>query len=323
VTDSPQPAASSRFLGIDVAKDKLDLAGDGIDAVESFANDINGIAALVNRLAKLGPALIVLEATGGYERAILEAALDHGLPIARVQPARVRHFAQAAGLLAKNDAIDARLLATYARLLQPAVAQKRSANQAELDALLVCRRQLIDARTAHRNQLAMAPTNRVRDTLKKVVRHLQREIDALDQQVQTLIDSDDDLSAKRDLLASVPGVGKTTAATLIAQLPELGRIDKRRISALVGVAPFCFDSGRFKGKRRIFAGRGAVRSVLYMAAVTAIRFNPVIKVFAARLKAAGKVNKVIIVACMRKLLTQLNAMMRDHRRWTVPASATA
>lgn len=317
------PASSPVYLGIDVAKDKLDLAGDGIDAIETFPNDTAGIISLVSRLTALHPVLIVLEATGGYERAILDAALDRNLPIARVQPARVRHFAQAAGLLAKNDAIDARLLANYARLLQPAVAPKRSANQAELDALLVCRRQLIDTRTAHRNQVQLVRSNFVRDRLKNVLRKLEQQIKLLDQAIDRLIDSDDDLSGKRDLLASVPGVGKTTAATLIAQLPELGQIDKRRISALVGVAPYCFDSGRFTGKRRIFAGRSAVRSVLYMAAVTAIRCNPVIKAFAERLKAAGKVPKVIIVACMRKLLTQLNAMLRDNRRWDVPASVTA
>jgi transposase len=324
VTQPPSEPFSSPavFLGIDVAKNKLDLAGDGINPVESFANNAQGIAALLDRLTALGPTLIVLEATGGYERGILDAALDRNLPIARVQPARVRHFAQATGLLAKNDAIDARLLAAYARLLQPAVASKRSANQVELDALLVCRRQLIASRTAHRNKVQMAPTNFVRDILKKILRKLEQEIALIDQEIARLIDSDDDLSGKRDLLASVPGVGKTTAATLIAQLPELGRIDKRRISALVGVAPFDFQSGRFTGKRRIFAGRAAVRSVLYMATITAIRCNPVIKAFADRLRGAGKPAKVIIVACMHKLLTQLNAMLRDNRRWGVPASAT-
>jgi len=325
VTHSPsQPLGSSAvFLGIDVAKDKLDLAGDGIDSAESFPNDARGIASLLNRLTALHPALIVLEATGGYERAILDATLDRNLPIARVQPARVRHFAQAAGLLAKNDAIDARLLAAYAQALQPAVAQKRSANQAELDALVVCRRQLINTRIAHRNQLQLAPSNFVRDTLKNVLRKLEQQIKRVDQEIDRLIDSDDDFSGKRDLLASVPGVGKTTAATLIAQLPELGQIDKRQICALVGVAPFDFQSGRFKGKRRIFAGRTAVRCVLYMATVTAMRCNPIIKAFAQRLKAAGKVTKIVIVACMRKLLTQLNAMLRDRRRWDVPTPATA
>jgi transposase len=324
VTDSPsQPLSSAVYLGIDIAKDKLDLAIDGADALETFVNDAVGIASLVERLASLRPTLVVLEATGGYERAILDAALDRNLPVARVQPARVRHLALAAGLLAKNDDIDAHTLASYARLLQPAVTQKRSENQAELDALVVCRRQLIDTRTAHHNQLELAPSKFVRNTLKNVLRKLEQEIKRIDRQIDRLIDSDDDLSGKRELLTSVPGVGDTTAATLIAQLPELGQLGHRQVSALVGVAPFCFDSGRFQGKRRIFAGRAEVRAVLYMATVTAIRCNPIIQAFADRLKAAGKAAKVIIVACMRKLLTKLNAMLRDHRRWDVPASITA
>jgi transposase len=304
------------FLGIDVSKEKLDLAVDGQADVVTFANDAAGIASLVEGLGPLRPRLIVVEATGGYERAILHAALEASLPIARVQPGRVRHFAKAQGLLAKNDGIDAHLLAIYARCLQPAVTEKRSKNQVELDALLVLRRQLIDTRTAHTNQLQMADSAFVRATLARLLRQIHDRIKQTEKRITRLIDSDDDLAGRRDLLLSVPGVGKTTAATLAAQLPELGKIDRCQISALVGVAPYDRDSGKWRGKRSIFAGRAAVRSVLYMATITAIRCNPIIRSFAQRLQKAGKMPKVVITACMRKLLCILNAMARDSITWS-------
>jgi transposase len=304
------------YVGIDVSKDKLDLAVEGQIEVRSFANDNAGIAQLIERLRPLNPGLIAVEATGGYERGVLHAALDAALPISRVQPARVRYFAKAQGLLAKSDGIDAQLLAVYARCLQPAVNEKRSKNQLELDALLVLRRQLIRTRTAHTNQAQITDSAFVRDELNGLLRQIHDRVKKVDKRIARLIDSDDDLSGRRDLLLSVPGVGKTTAATLAAQLPELGKIDRGRISALVGVAPYDRDSGGFKGKRSIFAGRGAVRSVLYMATITAIRCNPVIRRFAERLKKAGKLPKVVITACMRKLLTILNAMARDRQPWS-------
>jgi transposase len=304
------------FLGIDVSKDKFDLAVDGRSDVVTFTNDAAGIALLIEHLGPLRPRLIVVEATGGYERGILHAALEASLPIARVQPGRVRHFAKAQGLLAKSDGIDAHLLAIYARCLQPAVTEKRSKNQMELDALLVLRRQLIDTRTAHTNQLKMADSAFVRATLARLLRQIHDRIKQVEKRIARLIDSDDDLAGRRDLLLSVPGVGKTTAATLAAQLPELGKIDRCQISALVGVAPYDRDSGKWKGRRSIFAGRAAVRSVLYMATITAIRCNPTIRSFAERLKKAGKMPKVVITACMRKLLTILNAMARDSITWS-------
>jgi transposase len=310
-TDTPMP-----YLGIDVSKEKLDLAIEGQADVFTFANDVAGITQLIQRLEQLHPALIVVEATGGYERALLNAALEASLPIARVQPGRVRHFAKAQGLLAKSDGIDAHLLAVYARCLQPAVSEKRSKNQLELDALLVLRRQLIDARTAHTNQMQMADSSFVRATLAKLLRQINDRIKQVEKRIAALIDSDDDLAGRRDLLLSVPGVGKTTAATLAAQLPELGKIDRCQISALVGVAPYNRDSGKSFGKRSIFAGRAAVRSVLYMATLTAIRCNPAIRNFAQRLKQNGKLPKVVITACMRKLLTMLNAMARDNSHWS-------
>ncbi len=228
----------------------------------------------------------------------------------------MRHFAKAQGLLAKSDGIDAHLLAVYARCLQPAVSEKRSKNHLELDALLVLRRQFIDTRTALNNQMQMADSSFVRATLAKLLRQIHDRIKQVEKRIARLIDSDDDLAGRRDLLLSVPGVGKTTAATLAAQLPELGKIDRCQISALVGVAPYNRDSGKWQGKRSIFAGRAAVRSVLYMATITAIRCNPVIRAFGQRLQKAGKLPKVVITACMRKLLTMLNAMARDGLTWS-------
>ena len=315
---SPAAAAASAaaYVGIDVSKLTLDVAIDGQPHVQRFSNDEPGIAQLIASLGKLRPQLIVLEATGGYERPALRAALDAALPVARVQPGRVRHFAKANGLLAKTDDLDARLLAMYARCLQPAITVKRTESQDELAALLTLRRQLIDARTAHGNQMQAAHSAFVRSTLAKLLRQIGDRIKQLDKKIERLIDDDEDLSGRRDLLLSVPGVGKTTAATLAAQLPELGRIDRARIAALVGVAPFNRDSGNRAGRRSISAGRAAVRCVLYMATLTAMRCNPVIRAFAERLQNAGKMTKVVITACMRKLLTILNAIARDGQPWS-------
>lgn len=313
MTHLPQPAV---YVGIDVSKEKFDLAIDGQSEVWTFGSDAAGIAQLIERIRPMHPALIVLEATGGFERAVLRAALDARLPVARVQPSRVRHFAKAQGLLAKSDGIDARLLALYARCLQPAVCEKRSKKQAELDALLVLRRQLIDTRTAHSNQIQLADSSYARQTLAQLVRQIHDRVKKVDKRIERLIDSDEDLSGRCDLLMSVPGIGKTTAATLAAQLPELGKTDRRQICALVGLAPFNRDSGQWSGKRSIFGGRGAVRRTLYMATITAIRCNPVISAFAARLQKIGKLPKVVITACMRKLLTILNAIARDGRAWS-------
>jgi len=312
MTHLSQPAV---YIGIDVSKDKLAVAIDAQTEVLTFSNDDAGAAQLIERIRPMSPALIVLEATGGYERAFLSAALDAQLPVARVQPSRVRHFALAQGLLAKSDCIDARLLAIYARCLQPAVSEKRSKKQAELDALLVLRRQLIDTRTAHTNQMKLADTSFARQTQAQLLRKINDQVKKVDKRIERLIDSDENLSGRCELLMSVPGIGKTTAATLAAQLPELGKADRQQICALVGLAPFDRDSGKWSGKRSIFGGRGAVRSVLYMAAVTAIRCNPVIIRFAQRLQKAGKQPKVVITACMRKLLTILNAIARDGQPW--------
>jgi transposase len=317
--NSPPPANSQPHVGIDVAKDKLDLAVDGQHRITSFANDAAGIAELVQQLTKAAPkaapAVIVIEATGGLERPLLQALLEAELPVALVNPGRVRHFAIGIGILSKTDPIDARVLARFARLAAPRLAEKASKNQIELQALVVCRRQLNVTRAQQTNRLGATAAARARRPIPAVITVLDKQIEKLDRQVRDLIDSDDDFKHLDRLLQSVPGVGPTLSATLTAEMPELGQADGNKIAALAGVAPFNHDSGRFAGKRSIRGGRTSVRCVLYMATIAAIRSNPLIKTFSDRLKNAGKAAKVRIVACMRKLLTLLNAMVRDGLRW--------
>jgi len=314
-----RPASADAFVGIDVAKDKLDLArsdADGSAALLTFANDPDGVARVVALLRTI-PALAVVavEATGGLERALLGALLEADLPVALLNPKHVRHFALALGKLAKTDPIDARVLVAFARHVQPRLAQKRSQNQAELDALVTCRRQLTHVRTEQANRRATTTSRAARASIDAVLRTVERQIRKLDDRIRKLIESDDDMKHFDGLLRSVPGVGNVVSATLLAELSELGTLGRRQAGALVGVAPFNCESGRFRGRRSIRGGRAAVRAALYMTTLAAIRFNKVIRTFAQRLKRAGKLNKVVIVACMRKLVSLLNAMLRDGLRW--------
>jgi transposase len=313
---STEPVASLLFVGIDVAKDKLDLARSDSGALSTDANDAGGIARIVDLLVAAGPRRVVVESTGGLERPLTDALLDAGLPVALVHPGRVRYFAKGLGVLAKTDRIDAFVLMRFAQLAEPRLMRKRSANQAELDALLTCRRQLVAARTAQGN--CRLSTRGSRDALRAidaVLATLDEQVEALDARVRKLVDSDDDFKHLDGLLRSVPGVGPILSATLAAELRELGQADRRQIGALVGVAPFNHDSGRASGRRAIRGGRTSVRCVLYMSTLAAMRCNPVLRRFAGRLRAAGKHAKLIITACMRKLLTLLNAMVRDDLHW--------
>jgi transposase len=303
----------SLFAGIDVAKDHLDLARSDTGEVLTFANHDQGIRQIVQLLA--GARGIVVESTGGLERPLIEALLNAGLPVALVHPGRVRYFAIGCGILAKTNPIDAAVLMKFAQLAQPRLAQKRSANQSELDSLITCRRQLCVTRVQQSNCKLTTVSKRALKSIDAILQALDKQIDKLDKQIRDLIDSDDDFKDLDRQLRSVPGVGPVLSSTLIAELPELGSTDRQRISALVGVAPFNRDSGKSKGKRSIRGGRAQVRSVLYMSAVCAIRFNPVLRRFAERLKQSGKTPKVVIVASMRKLLALLNAMVRDNLLW--------
>jgi transposase len=305
-------AQSSR---IDVAKDKLDLARSDTDAVAVFSNDAAGIDQIVRLMLAARPTTLAIESTGGLERPLMEALLEANLPVALVHPGRVRYFAKGLGILAKTDRIDAGVLVRFAKLAAPRLAEKRSKTEADLRDLTACRRQLVATRTQQSNRRGATVNQAARKSIDAVLAALEKQIAALDKQIRRLIDADDDFRHLDQLLRSVPGVGPALSATLAADLRELGDADRQRVSALAGVAPFPDDSGAVHGKRSIRGGRAQVRNTLYMAALTSMRCNPVIKAFAQRLKSMGKVNKVIIVACMRKLLSLLNAMVRDGLTW--------
>ena len=301
--------STALFVGIDVSGATLDLVHSQDPSIRSFANDAQGIGKIVDLLAPLSPQLIVIESTGKLEHPLLLALLEAGLPVARVDPKRVRLFAYGIGQLAKTDPIDARVLMKFAELAAPRLTEKKAENRAELAELLVCRRQLIDTRTAHQNQLSR------RKSLASVLSHLKSRIEKLDKQIEKIVDNDDDMRQMEKLLRSFKGVGPVLAATVISQLPEIGKLGHSQLTALVGLAPYNRDSGSFSGKRSIRGGRTAVRNVFYMCTVAALRHNPTLRQTYQRLRAAGKVAKVALVACARKFLRILNAMVRDNQNW--------
>jgi transposase len=306
-------------VGVDVAKRKLDVAAVGASLqVEVYANDPEGHDALAAELARLCPALVLMEASGGYEAALACELAARGHAVAVVNPRQARDFARAMGRLAKSDRLDARLLAELAavlaaredltRFLRPAPESERL----DLEALVARRRQLVAMLLAERQRLALA-RSAVRPSIEALIGALRAQLDELDGEMREHIAAHHgELDA---LLQSAKGIGPTASATIIAELPELGRLDRRQIAALVGVAPFARESGVWRGRRRIAGGRGQLRRTLYMATLTAVRFNPAIRAFYERLLAAGKLKKVALIACMRKLLTILNAMVRDARHF--------
>lgn len=297
----------------------------------AWSNDAAGHAGLTAWAQSLGEVLIVMEATGGYERPAMLHLQEGGLEVALVNPRQVRDFAKGIGQLAKTDALDAAVLAEFARLVDPAPAEKSSPKQRELDALVTRRRQLIDMQSAEKNRASQPGDRFIDKTLQRMLKAIGREIKAVEERIAKLIEADEQWKAKLDLLLSTPGVGKATAATLIAELPELGRINRQEVAALVGVAPFARDSGSTGRTRSIWGGRKRVRNMLYMAALSARKHNPVIRDYAIRLAAAGKPFKAIQVACMRKLLVILNTMVKNHTPWRdtqqrapdLPAAAAA
>lgn len=315
--------ATSSFLlyvGIDVAKEHLDFALGATAAPEQIAYTAAALKQLVTRLQALPAVQVIVEATGGLEIPLLTELWAAGIAVARVNPQRVREFAKASGRLAKTDRLDARLLAQFGAALQPAATPLPSEASQTLAALVERRRQVVAMRTMESNRrLSASPTVQAR--LDQHLAWLDAEIAALEQAISDFIQQNPAWAEKDGILQSVPGVGQITARTLLAEMPELGAIDRKKIAALVGVAPFNHDSGHLRGKRFIQGGRYAVRSVLYMATLSATRFNPTIRTFYERLLAAGKAKKVAIVACMRKLLTMLNAMLRDKQAWH-PASTS-
>jgi len=312
---TPSLSTGPIFIGIDVAKAKLDLARSDDPRILTVTNDLDGIRVILQTLSDPAPTVIVIESTGGLERPLLDALLDADLPVALVNPGRVRHLAIGLGILAKTDAIDARVLVEFARHAAPRLNEKRSKHRVELDALITCRRQLVHVRTEQTNRRGATSSKPALKAIDAVLLTVDKQIRKLDGQIKDLIEGDDDLYRKDKMLRAVPGVGAVLSTTLLAELEELGQVDRRQISTLVGVAPINRDSGNTTGIRHIRGGRTTVRCTLYMATLAAMRFNPVISAFARRLADSGKKGKVLIVACMRKLLCLLNAMLRDNVEW--------
>ena len=303
------------FVGIDVSKDRLDVHVRPSGEAFAVARDGDGLAVLVERLKGLAAALVVLEATGGFEVTVAAALGAAQLPLAVVNPRQIRDFARATGRLAKTDALDAEAIARFAAAVRPEPRPIPDEHAQALGELVARRRQVIEMMVAERNRGRQLSHRRV---LKAIARHLaqlQKDLSEIEQDLDDAIRGTPAWRESEDLLKSVPGVGDATARTLLAELPELGRLDRKRIAALVGVAPFNRDSGTLRGKRTVWGGRASVRAALYMAALAATRHNPVLAVFYDRLRQAGKPAKVALTACMRKLLTILNAMLRDKQTW--------
>jgi len=302
------------FVGIDISKDSLDIGIEPGDEVLHLAYDDKGIAQVVARLMQVAPTLIVMEATGGLEVRLASELAAKGLPVAVINPRQARDFAKATGQLAKTDAVDAAVLARFARAIRPAVRPIKDVDTRELDDLVTRRRQLIDMRVQETLRLGTASKIQ-RKSVAAHIAWLDKRIGDLDDDLTKRLRASDLWRTKDDLLRGIPGVGAITSLTMLAKCPELGDLSRREIAALVGVAPRANDSGKHRGKRFVWGGRADVRAVLYMATVSAIRCNNDIKAFSARLKQAGKPAKVIIVACMRKLLTIMNAMIKNKAQW--------
>lgn len=303
------------YVGIDVSKASLEVAVRPAGESWSAANTPEGIAPVIQRLAQLHPILVVVESTGGLERLLVAELCFAHLPVALVNPGRVRDFAKSTGELAKTDKLDAAVLAHFAEAVKPAVVLLPSEQEQVLSALMTRRRQLVEMLTAEKNHLLSTPS-KTRNWVERNIASLKQQLTELNQEIDDFIKHDPAFRDKEQILRSAPGVGPITAAILLSHLPELGKLDRKKIAALVGVAPFNRDSGPKSGKRQVKGGRTAVRAVLYMATVCAVRFNPVLNAFYSRLLQHGKPKKVALVACMRKLLTFLNAMIRDSRAWT-------
>lgn len=314
-------AESTRFVGIDVSKKHLDVHVRPEGLARRFAAD--DLEPLVAFLVDQRPTLVVLEATGGLEFAAAAALVAASLAVAIVNPRQVHDFAKAVGHLAKTDALDAAAIAHFAEAVRPEPRPLPDAQTQHVEALVVRRRQLVDMRTAEINRLRGCPEKAARASLQLHIDWLHQQIQDLDKDLTQTLRQSPVWRAKEDLLRSVPGVGRVVAATLLAELPELGTLDRKQIAALVGVAPLNRDSGTLRGKRTIWGGRAAVRAVLYMAALVATAHNPQIRPFYERLLAAGKAKKTALVACMRKLLTILNAMTRVGASWRAPTPTEA
>lgn len=314
---------SQDFVGIDVSKATLDIAHRPSGERWSESNDAAGVQRLTQRLLAAPPQLIILEATGGYEVLVATTLAAANLPVAVVNPRQVRDFAKAAQILAKTDQLDAGVLALFGERMRPEPRPLSNEQQMRMEALMLRHRQLVEMIVAESNRLSLCRDEQVRTNIHETINWLKRHLKDIDRDLDRELRNSPVWREREMLFRSVPGVGRTTLATLASDLPELGRLDRKQIAALVGVAPFNDDSGTSKGKRRCWGGRSTVRNMLYMATLAATRFNPVIRAHYATLLARGKQKKVALVACMRKLLTHLNAMARDNKPWNHTLAATA
>jgi len=320
-------ASTPVFVGIDVSKASLDMAVKPTGEVCQFSNNLEGIGQLVEKCKKLAPTVIVLEATGGYEHAGAAAMILAGLPVAVINPRQARDFAKSLGRLAKTDKIDAAILARFGEAVRPEPRPLADEQALQLQALVTRRRQLIEMLVAEKNRLGLSHIA-VQPRLQKHIEWLEAELDTTDKDMRDLLEKSPIWRENDQTLQSVPGVGAVTSSTLLADLPELGQLNRKQVAALVGVAPYNCDSGKMHGKRAIWGGRATVRSTLYMATLSAVRCNAVIRAHYQGLLEAGKPTKVALVACMRKLLTILNAIIRNKTPWnpvlaapkSVPAS---
>ena len=301
-------------VGVDVGKSQLDLYLLERDRALSVPNDEHAIASLVRRLRRYRLERIVIEATGRLEQPFVRAALAAGLPVVVVSPLKIRRFADAIGQLAKTDEIDARLIARFAAAVKPLARPAPDANAQIIKDLVVRRRQLVSLRTMEKNRRQVMPQE-LKAGIDRIIKTLDRELKRLEQLIDHAVDQHAPSRHKRELLTSMPGIGNSVAATLLGDLPELGSLNRREIASLTGVAPFNRDSGKLRGKRRIRGGRAHSRTALYLSAMVATRFNPDIKRFYERLVSAGKHKKVALTACIRKIVTALNAMLRDNSPW--------
>jgi len=303
------------YAGLDVGKQWLDLAIHDVDGTRQFSNSPAGVKKLIIHLSRLDPALVVVEATGGYEQLIVQAMFSAGIPVHVANPTRIRSYARAKGVLAKTDTIDAVIITEYGYMLNPEPQNAKSEEEIRLRSMIMRREQLVEIRAAESNRLHTVHLC-MKSSVEDHLRWLSGQIEELDVQIQALIHALPAVQASVNLLKGIPGVGPITAATVQAEMPELGQVNRQQIAALAGLAPYNRDSGKKRGRRRIFGGRKSVRRVLYMACISGIRHNPVIRKMYEQKIAEGKPFKVAITACMRKLLVIMNAMVRDGTAWS-------
>jgi len=302
-------------VGIDVSKDMLDVYVNSSNEFSQFENTVAGRKKLIARLQKIHPTLVLFEATGGYEKGILIDLAETDIPFRRINPKLIRDFARSLGVQAKTDMLDAKIIARFAAERKPEAQEKPTKTELELNDLLTWRRQLIDKKTMLKNQANDSRSTLVQEKIIEMMNLFEAQITEVEVAIGKLIESDDEWNRRDEILQSVVGIGPQTSRTLISELPELGKLESAQLIALSGLAPYNHDSGKFRGKRRIRGGRAAVRTALYQACTVARRFNPAIRVFYNRLAAAGKPHKVAMIACARKLLITLNAMIRSNTLW--------